>query len=67
MPKNKNSYWAERARKDKIKVINTGEKGIDNLKRLLLLNLKDVEKQIGIKLHIIILSLHFSYFIITRL
>ena len=46
MPKNKNSYWAERARKDKIKVINTGEKGIDNLKRLLLLNLKDVEKQI---------------------
>lgn len=46
MPKNKNSYWAERARKDKIKVINTGEQGIDNLKRLLLLNLKDVEKQI---------------------
>ena len=46
MPKNKNSYWAERARKDKLKVINTGEKGIDNLKRLLLLNLKDVEKQI---------------------
>lgn len=46
MPKNKNSYWAERARKDKIKVINTGEKGIDNLKRLLLLNLKDVERQI---------------------
>ena len=46
MPKNKNSYWAERARKDKLKVIKTGEKGIDNLKRLLLLNLKDVEKQI---------------------
>lgn len=46
MPKNKNNYWAERARKDKIKVINTGEKGIDNLKRLLLLNIKDVEKQI---------------------
>ena len=46
MPMNKNNYWAERARKDKIKVINTGEKGIDNLKRLLLLNLKDVEKQI---------------------
>lgn len=46
MPKNKNSYWAERARKDKIKVINTGEKGIDNLKRLLKLNLDDVERQI---------------------
>ena len=46
MPKNKNNYWAERARKDKIKVINTGEKGIDNLKRLLLLNLKDLEKKI---------------------
>jgi SPP1 gp7 family putative phage head morphogenesis protein len=46
MPMNKNSYWTERARKDKIKVINTGEKGIDNLKRLLLLNIKDVEKQI---------------------
>ena len=46
MPKNKNSYWAERARKDKLKVIKTGEKGIDNLKRLLLLNIKDVEKQI---------------------
>ena len=46
MPMNKNSYWAERARKDKIKVIKTGEQGINNLKRLLLLNLKDVEKQI---------------------
>ena len=46
MPKNKNNYWAERARKDKLKVIRTGEQGIDNLKRLLLLNLKDVEKQI---------------------
>lgn len=46
MANNSQSYWAERARADKIKVINTGEKGIDNLKRLLLLNLKDVEKQI---------------------
>ena len=46
MPKNKNNYWAERARKDKIKVIKTGEKGIDNLKRLLKLNLDDVERQI---------------------
>ena len=46
MPMNKNSYWADRARKDKLKVIKTGEKGINNLKRLLLLNIKDVEKQI---------------------
>ena len=42
----KSNYWAERARKDKLKVIKTGEKGIDSLKRLLLLNLKDVERQI---------------------
>ena len=46
MPMKKSNYWAERARKDKLKVIKTGEKGIDSLKRLLLLNLKDVEKQI---------------------
>ena len=46
MPKNKNSYWAERARKDKLKVIKTGEQGIDNLKRLLKTNLDDVDKQI---------------------
>lgn len=39
-------YWAIRARQDKIKVINTGEKGIDNLKRLLKTNLDDVEKKI---------------------
>ena len=47
MPKNKNSYWTERARKDKLKVIKTGEQGIDNLKRLLKLNLDDVERQIA--------------------
>ena len=47
MPKNKNNYWAERARKDKLKVINTGERGIDNLKRLLKLNLDDVERKIN--------------------
>lgn len=46
MAKNSQEYWAQRRRKDKVKVINTGEKGIDNLKRLLLLNLKDVERQI---------------------
>lgn len=39
-------YWAKRARQDKIKVIKTGEQGIDNLKRLLKLNLDDVEKKI---------------------
>lgn len=46
MAKNSQEYWAQRRRQDKVKVINTGEKGIDNLKRLLLLNLKDVERQI---------------------
>ena len=48
MPKKNNSqsYWAKRRQQDKIKVINTGEKGIDNLKRLLLLNIKDVESKI---------------------
>ena len=43
---NSKEYWAERARQDKIKVINTGEKGIENLKRLLKTNLDDVEKKI---------------------
>ena len=46
MAKNSQEYWAERRRQDKVKVIKTGEKGIDNLKRLLKLNLDDVEKQI---------------------
>ena len=39
-------YWQERARRDKIKVIKTGEQGINNLKRLLKTNLDDVEKKI---------------------
>lgn len=43
---NSRDYWAERARQDKIKVIKIGEKGIDNLKRLLKINLDDVEKKI---------------------
>lgn len=43
---NSKDYWAERARADKIKVIKTGEKGIDNLKRLLKTNLDDVENKI---------------------
>lgn len=48
MPKKNNSqdYWAKRRQQDKIKVINTGENGINNLKRLLKNNLDDVEKQI---------------------
>lgn len=41
-----NRYWEQRARRDKIKVIKTSEKGIDNLKRLLKTNLEDVEKKI---------------------
>lgn len=40
-------YWAKRARADKAKVLKTGEKGIDELKRILKLNLKDVQKQIA--------------------
>lgn len=43
---NSKDYWAERARQDKIKVIKTGEQGIDNLKRVLKTNLDDVEKKI---------------------
>ena len=53
MPKKKNKdnrenqeYWNKRARLDKLKVIKTGEQGIDSLKRLLALNLKSVKKQI---------------------
>ena len=48
MPKKNNSqeYWAKRRQQDKIKVINTGENGINNLKKLLKLNIDDVEKQI---------------------
>lgn len=43
---NSRDYWAERARQDKIKVIKTGEQGIDNLKRVLKTNLDNVEKKI---------------------
>lgn len=43
---NSKDYWARRARQDKIKVIKAGEKGIDNLKRILKTNLDDVEKKI---------------------
>lgn len=43
---NSRDYWAKRARQDKIKVIKTGEQGIDNLKRILKKNLDDVDKKI---------------------
>lgn len=43
---NSQEYWAKRRQQDKIKVINTGENGINNLKKLLKNNLDDVEKQI---------------------
>ena len=48
MPKKNNSqeYWAKRRQQDKIKVIKEGEKGIDNLKRLLKTNLDDVQAKI---------------------
>lgn len=43
---NSKEYWKERARQDKLKVIKRGENGINDLKKLLKLNLKDVQKQI---------------------
>lgn len=48
MPKKNNSqeYWAKRRQQDKIKVIKEGEKGIDNLKRLLKVNLDDAQAKI---------------------
>lgn len=49
MPKknrNNQDYWTNRARLDKLKVIKTGEQGINNLKKLLKKNLDSVEKQI---------------------
>lgn len=53
MPKKKNEdnrenqkYWEKRARLDKLKVIKTGEQGINNLKKLLSYNLKSVQRQI---------------------
>ena len=48
MPERNSSqaYWAQRAHQDKIKVIKTGEHGINNLKKLLKKNLDDIELQI---------------------
>lgn len=47
MPKKRsNAYWAERARQNKLNVINIGENGINELKRVLKTNLDDVQKEI---------------------
>lgn len=47
MPKQRsNAYWAERARQNKLNVINIGENGINELKRVLKTNLDDVQKEI---------------------
>lgn len=46
MAMNSKEYWKERARQDKLKVIKRGENGINDLKKLLKTNLKDVQKQI---------------------
>lgn len=46
MVKSSKEYWQERARRDKLKVIKRGENGINELKKLLKTNLKDVQKQI---------------------
>lgn len=43
---NSREYWEERARADKLKVIKVGERGINELKRLLKLNLDDVDSKI---------------------
>lgn len=47
MPKKNNSYWEERARQNKLNVINIGENGINELKRVLKTNLDEIQK--GIK------------------
>lgn len=46
--KNRDSqvYWADRAHRDKLKVIRTEQQGINNLKKLLKLNLDSVQRQI---------------------
>lgn len=47
MPKQRsNAYWEERARQNKLNVINIGENGINELKRVLKTNLDDVQKEI---------------------
>ncbi len=47
MPKQRsNAYWEERARQNKLNVINIGENGINELKRVLKTNLDDIQKEI---------------------
>ena len=47
MPEQRSSaYWEERNRKNKLNVINIGENGINELKRVLKTNLDDVQKEI---------------------
>lgn len=47
MPKQRsNAYWAERARQNKLNVINIGENGINELKRVLKTNLDEIQKEI---------------------
>lgn len=47
MPKKRsNAYWAKRARENKLKVVDIGENGINELKRVLKTNLDDIQKQI---------------------
>lgn len=47
MPKQRsNTYWAERARQNKLNVINIGENGINELKRVLKSNLDEIQKEI---------------------
>lgn len=47
MPEQRNNgYWTERNRRNKLKVIEVGENGINELKRVLKTNLDDVQKQI---------------------
>lgn len=44
--KNSQEYWNKRAQQDKLKVIATEQQGINNLKRVLRTNLKEVQAQI---------------------
>lgn len=47
MPKQRsNAYWAERARQNKLNVINIGENSINGLKRVLKSNLDEIQKEI---------------------
>lgn len=44
--KNSQEYWNKRAQQDKLKVIATEQQGINNLKRVLRANLREVQAQI---------------------